>query len=375
VAWARCGLGIVACARGDQAAALPLLEEAVAAARDLRDDGLLAAALHGLGEAHRQGGDLASAAASFEEELGVHRSRGDEHGTAAALGHLSAIAHDQADVPGLVALSAEALTICEALGDEHGATAALALSALGAHLQGRSARATELLEDSLARSRRVGSIEGSAQALQYLGYVAMVAGDLGVAVDRLETALALFGEIGRPRNVVLLQITLAYASYLLGDHRRSVDLLSEALDVTIAQDMRLRTSLALSALALVLAGNEATCRAVRTASAAQALRDTLGARLTADLEGVVSGCLRGLRGALGPAEFEREWRAGTVLGPAAAARQALDALASGENIGLPRAEAAVRGPRRAAGHGDAPAGQVARDRFDGVDGVGHDQVT
>jgi predicted ATPase/tetratricopeptide (TPR) repeat protein/DNA-binding XRE family transcriptional regulator len=329
MAWARCGLGIVACARGDQAAALALLEEAAAAARDLRDDGLLAAALHGLGEAHRQGGDLTSAAASFQEELGVHRRRGDEHGVAAALGHLSAIAHDQADVPRLVALSAEALAICEALGDEHGAASALALGALGAHLQGQTARATELLEDCLARSRRAGAIEGRAQALQYLGYVAMVTGNLDAAVDRLETALALFGEIGRPRNVVLLQITLAYASYLLGDHRRSVDLLSQALDVTIAQDMRLRTSLALSALALVLASHDAACQAVRTAGAAQALRDALGARLTADLEGVVSGSLRGLRGALGDAEFERQWRAGTALSPADAARQALDALANG----------------------------------------------
>jgi tetratricopeptide (TPR) repeat protein len=259
----------------------------------------------------------------------VHRRRGDEHGAAAALRHLSAIAHDQADVPGLLALSSEALAICEALGDEHGAVAALALVALGTHLQGRSARATKLLEDCLARSRRVGSVEGGAQALQYLGYVAMVAGDLAAAVHRLETALALFGEIGRPRNVVLLQITLAYAGYLLGDHRRSVDLLAQALDIAIAQDMRLRTSLALSALALVLAGSDAACQAVRTAGAAEALRDALGARLTADLEGVVSASLRGLRGALGDAEFERQWRAGTALSPADAARQALDALANG----------------------------------------------
>lgn len=151
------GLGWLALLEGDFAAARPVLDEAVVAARAANINHYLAPALHNFGELNRFEDNLQEARGLLEESLAIAKEVPSKPLIAAALSGLGELARMEKDHAAALGLHREALQLRLELGDQ--TDRAESLQALGglAAANGRLPEAARLLAAAGALWKDAGS--------------------------------------------------------------------------------------------------------------------------------------------------------------------------------------------------------------------------
>jgi DNA-binding CsgD family transcriptional regulator len=168
-------LGLMLVASGDPLEAAPVVEEALAVARDLGSPALLARALTLHGDLDLML-DPAAAAAPLHEAVDLSREEGDSWCLADALGKLGAAALYRSDAGEAEAPLRESLEIARAATDEQAIHRALGGLARVAAIQGDPDQAIHLLRESLALSERLGDRGWLARDLAMFGEFERLAG-------------------------------------------------------------------------------------------------------------------------------------------------------------------------------------------------------
>ncbi len=244
--------------------------------------------LHDAGRLAWQQGDYASARALLEESATLYREVGDKRFLALSLifwGRIEAVLHGP---QAALALQEEGIAILRGLGDLGKFYLANGLSYLGTSVaaQGDEETAHALQEESAALFREIGSKEFLATPLGYLGYLALRRGNYAEARSLFEESLRLWR----------------------GSHQWGI-------------------AWRLEGFAGLAAKEGQPHRAVRLYGAAQALLDSVGARLDPiDRDGYDQYVIAA-REQLGEAAFNANWAEGEALTMEQAVDLALDEAA------------------------------------------------
>lgn len=312
--WARSLLVMANCQilAGASVAAQPLLEQAVALAREAEDDWCAAHALAMEALSHRNQGKLAAARDLAEDAVAVARRSRDPQGLRIGLSLLGDITLGQGDLDLAEAAFEEALAITADLGETYGTAAALlGLGELWL-ARGDYERAGRLLDEATGHARMTGTpqmllealclqarlaqstddlatagrfyeealsagIESGlkqAGALRGLGEVAAAQGEQDEAARLFDEALATARALEDQREVAALLSDLASLANAGGDYDRAVTLHHEALALRrrIGDDRGLVESLEAVGTLAADAGRRHAVRATRLLGAAHAFR-------------------------------------------------------------------------------------------------------
>jgi predicted ATPase/class 3 adenylate cyclase len=169
-------------------------------------------ALGGLGMVACVRGDYAAARALGEQSLALFRALGASDDTAAALTELASTALAQGDHAAGLGLLAEARPLWQAVGDRSGGAWLLELAGDVARARGDLPRAAALYEESLATWRELGSRQHAALLLRQLGQVATRQDAPERATALLRTSLAELLEVGDRAGIALCLVGLAAAA-------------------------------------------------------------------------------------------------------------------------------------------------------------------
>ncbi len=227
--------------RGSYAEAAPWLTQARAAFEALDDEVGMGQVLHLSGTLAAQQGDSAQARALYEQSLIIRQRLNDKPRIAALLSNLGILARHTGNVAQARALYEESLRLRREVGDK--LMVAVSLNNLGNLVldAGEFDRARTLLEEAVTLRREVGDRWATANSLNNLGNVVRTQGDYDQARALYHESLSVNHELGDKWAL----------AYLLED---------------------------IGGLAAVQGQNE---RALRLHGAAAALRETIGAPLSA----------------------------------------------------------------------------------------------
>jgi len=174
--------------------------------------------------------------------------------------------------------------------------------------------ATALVQESLTVFRRSGETQGIGWALNHLGHVAQIQGEYERAIRLHEESLPLFRAIGL-KNIGVAWVfqSLGETALAQGDAALATTHLTEALE--LFKDMRDRAGMAwcLAGLAGAAALGEEPERAAWLWGAAEALRDSIGARPAPAARATRERLMAQARAQLGATAFEAAWAAGQAV--------------------------------------------------------------
>jgi class 3 adenylate cyclase/tetratricopeptide (TPR) repeat protein len=223
--------------RGNRERAGELLDQALAAARELGDPWTLARTLLVAGWAPYWRDDLGMARAMFEEALTVARSNpeSDPWSEARALGMLSTILSEEGeDEEKVLAIAAEALAVAEGADDRF--SIAVAREHVGGTLRRlwRLDEASPQMDRSVEAFRQLGARWELASALTSRGILHRLAGRIEQAIRDLREAYRLCRELNERSIVGWTASSLIRAFIRAGDLSAAREVLAEA--TTVAQD-------------------------------------------------------------------------------------------------------------------------------------------
>jgi non-specific serine/threonine protein kinase len=178
--------GWIASAQGDEASAIPLVEESLRLARRAGDDFVVAQSSQVLGLIEEDRGRFAEARALHEESLRIYRARRDAIWPPYVVNLLGLVAYEEGDIDRAAAHFEDALAAFRASGNTYGAGWALTNLAKVARVRGEYAGAASLFAEGLALLWEHGDQLGIAGCLRGLARVAALTG-------RHERAARLFG--------------------------------------------------------------------------------------------------------------------------------------------------------------------------------------
>ncbi len=169
--------GWIAWEQGDYEGSAALSGEALALAREARDEAAIGAALSSLGWVALLRKDLGRASALAEEALTLGRAQGDTGGVARALLILGLAAVVRRCPEQAAALHEESLALSREAGDSLAAALSLGMGALAALLRGDHGRAEELCERGFRQAPQPGVMNVTAFLLQASAAVASAQGN------------------------------------------------------------------------------------------------------------------------------------------------------------------------------------------------------
>jgi predicted ATPase len=284
--------GVFAAEQGDFISSDSLLQESLAIGRLLQDKRSIAVSINALAVNARDRGNLPESRSLFEESLELWRELRDALAVARGLSNLANVAKLQEDYSQARALYDECLALFQQLGDKTGFAWALNHQGDVAHDQGDSEAARSLYEQSLAAFRELGDRWGIAGSLADLGNLAREQSDYRASDFLYRESIGLFQEL---------------------EHKRGI--------------ARLLESFACSA-----AAQSESERSLRLAGAAAALRQSIGAPLTAAEQAKLERALDPARQALDTTKSRSSWLEGWVMPVEKAIEDVLSrAAASGPN--------------------------------------------
>jgi predicted ATPase len=195
--WVLRELGFICTAQSDYEAGEVHFADSLKLFQELGDVLWSTAVLDRLGGLARERGDTTTARLRLEESLATYRKLGDKDGITSSLNTLGEVLVMQEDTVGATRLLEESLTLSRELRDPN--SIGWALNHLGhvAQLQGEYERATRLHQESLPFFREVGlRWVGIPWAYQGLGETALAQEDSTLAATHLAKALGLFHDLG-----------------------------------------------------------------------------------------------------------------------------------------------------------------------------------
>jgi tetratricopeptide (TPR) repeat protein len=227
-AWALLNLAGLLALQGGYAAAQSKLTQSMRLFQELGDRQSSASVHHELGKLARDQGDAPSARLHLEESLTLFRELRNEPRIAWTLSSLAEVAVMQEDIAWATCLLEESLSLFRA----HEITDGIALSRnkLGhvAQIQGQYERARQLHEESLPLFRESAAQNngnlGAAFAFHGLGETALAEGNAPLATAHLTEALNLFRELGHRAGMAWCLAGLAGAAALDAEPERAARL-------------------------------------------------------------------------------------------------------------------------------------------------------
>ena len=275
--------GVLAVEQGDYPASDVLIQESLDIARQLHDDQGAAVSLNALAVNARDRGDVPVARSRFEESLRLWRELGDQKAIARSLSNLADAAKLQGDYGTARSLHAECSAIFQGIGDRPGVAWSLNYQGDIARDQSDPAAARTLYEQALSIFRELGDRWGIAGTLADLGSLARQQRDYTTAHTMYRESIKNFQELGHKRGIA-----------------------------------RLLECFACSAAAQLEAD-----RSLRLAGAAAALRQNIGAPLTAAEQAKLEASLHPARQALTDTVGMTSWLEGWALPVEKAIEEAL----------------------------------------------------
>ena len=259
---------------------------------------------------------------------------------ALALREAGNLAHWQGDLDAAEAFIEQARIAYEALGDPSGL--AVALRGLGsvAINRGDPERAATRLAQSRPLFEQVGTPWDNAFATYLRGRLECVRGDYAAALDRFAEAVGLFRAAGDRAYVGGALGRAGAAALLRGDLGRAREAFAGSLAIAVELGEGWWIAWGLIGCALLSHARCDAARAARLLAAADALYETLVARLGADEWGLPDQVAAAARSSLGAAAFAAAWACGHALPLDAAVAEAEVVLAEP----LPLAPAAGSAP-------------------------------
>jgi len=258
-------------------------------------------------------GGFATGQVYFTQSLSIFQELGDRAGSAWALHWLGWMARECGDAITARARLEECVALFRELGDNSlicNSTNTLAEAII---MQGDLLLAKALLEENLVLGQQLGDTDSIGWTLNHLGHVAQLQGEYEQAIQLHEDSLPLFRQVG-VRNVGTI-----WAHQSLGETRlaRGEGLLAtkhflEALVSCRDLGDRAGTSWCLAGLGGIAALDEEPERAAWLWGAAEALRQSIGAREAPTSHATHERLKAEVRKQLGEAAFNAKWAEGQV---------------------------------------------------------------
>ena len=204
------------------------LEEALAEARDVGDELVVARALTVLGDIEQNEGALGASMETLEQAVALWRRLGDRRGEAAALRRQGMTSLFAGDPDAAEDAIGEALVAFQAIGARKGIAWANQNLAWIAFTRGDIPLADERLDAAIALFADIGDWGGLGWARGLQGYVRFAQGG-GAAAERIATrVLEEAGERGDPFGVAMMTVLLASIRLWQGHAEEAVELASGA---------------------------------------------------------------------------------------------------------------------------------------------------
>jgi tetratricopeptide (TPR) repeat protein len=215
----------------------------------------------------------------------------------------------------------DSLTLWRELEDQAGVARALLTLGEVAVMQEDTARATALIEESLLWFHQHGDSHGIAWACNHLGHVAQIQGEYVKATRLHKESLALLRDID-PEYIGVPEAnhSLGETALARGDTALAATCFEESLSLSRRIAVPKFQAWCLAGLAGVAALNEEPERAAWLWGAAEALRQSIGARPAPAARATHERLQAEVREQLGEAEFNAKW----AEGQAASWEEALD---------------------------------------------------
>lgn len=243
---------------------------------------------------------------------------------AKALNGIGILAGEQGDFGGARTYFEASLQLARELEDPERIGAALSNVGNLALYEGDYERANSAYTESLELQRQVGNYAGAAIALENLGCVALAQGNGEAAVSLLEEAEGL-GRRGRDRHVLASVLReLGRALLDRGDLDRARAALEESLSLDRQLGQRHGIAECLEALGALEAARGGAERASTLFGAADALRESFGARTVPDVRNWYTRWLEAARERLEADTFAEGYERGRELNPDEAIELALE---------------------------------------------------
>ena len=256
-----------------------------------------ASALTGAGVLSAHRGDYAAASAFHEASLMLNRELGQPLAVAAACNNCASVAIEQGQLDRARELYTEAIGLSRAGGDSQGVAFGLINLADLAERMGETAEADRLYAESIGIFEKFGDQWGVAHVSTRLAQAARRRGDLARARRGYEEALAMHRAVGDRHAEARALANLGDVSGDDGDHQRAEALYLESLRLRSELGDRVGTAAVLERLAGV--AEDRPERAAMLIGAAGAIRDAVGAPLSAGGVARLDQFLAGLRDAAG----------------------------------------------------------------------------
>ncbi len=270
--------------------------------------------------------DYDGARALFEESLALSRPPhvpGDRACAMPALLGLAIIAQWQGEWAQARERYAEALWLTQAVGDRRSEAAVLFNLAELDRGQGQETSAQDLLEKSLILARELGDQTGVARAVVSLGYVTLGQDFAVSARIFLEEGLAISRRIADPDGVANALAGLGDVACQGQNWPAAHAAYAESLSIKQGLGDARQIAGGLQRLGILAARQGQFARGARLLGAAQALRETLAARVSPLTQSEWDAALASVRAALAPEDFDAAFAEGQALAPDAAVAFAL----------------------------------------------------
>lgn len=216
--------------KGDAAAAVELLENALSIAREIgwTEEGAILAKL---GNAYRDLGNMQEALEYYELALARTRAIDDRKNIGAILNSMGNLHRRSGRLTEAISLYEQALQIAEEVGDRSGAAMILAHLGICYRRQQETPRAIALFERALDISREVGDREGEGRALGNLANAYSDLGDVRRSIEYSQQGLAIAQETGnrRAEGIALGNLGLAYQN--LKDSQQAIQYCERSLAI------------------------------------------------------------------------------------------------------------------------------------------------
>ncbi|HEV2177593.1 MAG TPA: tetratricopeptide repeat protein [Terriglobia bacterium] len=211
------------------------VEDALAAARQLKNRGAEGAHLGNLGNSYDSLGEYRRAIEYHEQALTIAREIGDRQGEGAVLGNLGNAYHSLGEYRRAIEYHEQHLAIAREIGDRRGEGQALGNLGNAYYSLGEYRRAIEYHEQALAIDRDIGDRRGEGQDLGNLGIAYGRLDEYRRAIEYQEQDLIVVREIGdrQGEGVALGNLGLVY--HRLGEYRRAIEYHEQHL--TIAREL------------------------------------------------------------------------------------------------------------------------------------------
>ncbi|MBV9229451.1 MAG: tetratricopeptide repeat protein [Chloroflexi bacterium] len=219
---------LLASHQGDLPTTVAACEEALTLFRELEDPLGSARSLYSLGYVAWMRGDYATARTYYEESLAISRRAQCKEAISETLLHFGSLNYLQGDARTSCSILEESLKFFRERGDRRNIASVLNMLGLVRLLQRDAQAANILQQESLAICRMLGNQRGVAHALGALGHIAARTGDLGQAYQCYEESLKIMILLGDRWMVVVFLEGLARVALVQGEATWAVYLLSAA---------------------------------------------------------------------------------------------------------------------------------------------------